>query len=336
MDYLGDNALHWAAFGRPPLEAIQALLTASPGLAACANKKGHLPFHVACSYRASSQVQAALLRAYPEAAGIPTGAGSYPLHLLCDFGCSVESIRLVLGTKAGADCIMEKDSLYDRRPLEILNGRKNLYEFQRVLETMRRTRNRQRELRKEGGPEEDIAQMNATVNKFRDLEFWQKAALLALVEYTRKEIPSEQSTEELLSSPLILNACVANPNCPPVIQDFAILLYDENFLVSDEKGNLPLHMACCSGSSAVIRSLVDACPCAAAIRNDEGDLPLAILLRQPNRSWSGSVRCVLEAHPPALVDKEFERQLYPHLLARLSYSVDVLYAAIRGQPDLFQ
>ena len=41
----GDTALHWACFGNPPLDAIEALLTACPELAAATNKQGVLPIH---------------------------------------------------------------------------------------------------------------------------------------------------------------------------------------------------------------------------------------------------------------------------------------------------
>jgi hypothetical protein len=44
-DEKGDTALHWACFGNPPLDAIVALLTACPELAAATNQHGVLPLH---------------------------------------------------------------------------------------------------------------------------------------------------------------------------------------------------------------------------------------------------------------------------------------------------
>lgn len=43
QDVNGDTGLHWAAFGRPPIGAIQALIDACPGLATKRNRKGQLP-----------------------------------------------------------------------------------------------------------------------------------------------------------------------------------------------------------------------------------------------------------------------------------------------------
>jgi ankyrin repeat protein len=44
-DQKGDTALHWACFGSPPVEAVEALLTACPELASAANQEGQLPLH---------------------------------------------------------------------------------------------------------------------------------------------------------------------------------------------------------------------------------------------------------------------------------------------------
>ena len=47
-DENGDTALHWACFGKAPLDAVEALLTACPELASAGNHKGQLPIHGTC------------------------------------------------------------------------------------------------------------------------------------------------------------------------------------------------------------------------------------------------------------------------------------------------
>ena len=44
-DDKGDTALHWAVFGNPPVETVEALLTACPDLASVANNEGLIPLH---------------------------------------------------------------------------------------------------------------------------------------------------------------------------------------------------------------------------------------------------------------------------------------------------
>lgn len=41
----GDNVLHWVSFGNPPVEVVDALLIAEPGLAKVANNCGQFPLH---------------------------------------------------------------------------------------------------------------------------------------------------------------------------------------------------------------------------------------------------------------------------------------------------
>jgi Ankyrin repeat len=44
-DSCGDTALHWVAFGNPPLEVVRALLSACPNLASIPNNEGKIPLH---------------------------------------------------------------------------------------------------------------------------------------------------------------------------------------------------------------------------------------------------------------------------------------------------
>ena len=175
--------MHWAAFGSAPIHAIAALLTAYPAAARWRNRSGQTPLHVACSYRASSSVIAALRQAYPAAVHVamhPHNSRATPLHCLCDYGGStysphhhsslhpnsqqhgppeydsVRSLRILLAGGNDEDpddssvlpsSINMLDELYQRRPLEILNARKNLYQEQHITEMMQNIRTRQRALR---------------------------------------------------------------------------------------------------------------------------------------------------------------------------------------------
>jgi hypothetical protein len=316
-----------------------ALLEANRSLARASNQSGRLPLHVACSYRASHEVVAALVEAYPEGAGMPTISGAYPLHLLCEHGCSVEVIQRILETEAGATRgILDKYPRYNCRPLELLIRFMNVQQCQRILSTSRQARQRQREIRHErvDGQQEEFERLNASVAEFRRLEFWKKAAMLLLVEHTKEAVSCSLCIDELICGSALLRACVANPMCPPFLQEFALLLYDDQLAIPDDEGNLPLHIAASTGSWSVVRDLVNAYPGAAAVQNNNGDLPLAIILRRTDVRWSGGLRLLLETNPTALGSEDIHRQLYPRVLARLASSVDVLYGAARGQPELFQ
>lgn len=344
VDYLGDNALHWASFGRPPLEAVEQLLKADPTLAQVANKKGHLPLHVASSYKATPQVLRAILNAYPQAAGIPTHSGSYPLHLYCDFGGTLDALRILLESPAARDTLHLLDGLYQRRPLEIMNARKNRAEFSQALQIMRRARQRQAALYQDIDRgvvarevvQEDLEILDDTVHAYQCMDFWKKPALLIYAEYTGEpplvRTREEDEEELVVTGPEILMATVANPQCPEVLQEFSVLLHYPILLQPlDDHGNLPLHVAAQFGNASVVVELVNAFPVAASVRNHDGLFPLSLWLQRPDKTQVPSR--LLEAYPAALVDEGLDQRLYPYIWSRLS-TPDPLFHSLRAQPDL--
>jgi ankyrin repeat protein len=245
QDYLGDTVLHWAAFGRAPLETVRTLLEVNPKLATIPNANGLLPLHVACSYRATSAVIKTILQAYPEAANSLSYKGSCPLICLCDYGGSssyylgmdimnhhhdhrwvlhrsydsVACIRAILETTHGMKSVTTVDPLYQRRPLYILNSRKNSADEHRNTESIRSMRMQQRAIRNDiqklhsqeqrrqrllipiaatattttnnddAWPEKvhllelQLAVLEHDIRQYQFTEFWQKVSLLLVAEY---------------------------------------------------------------------------------------------------------------------------------------------------------
>lgn len=350
VDHLGDNALHWAAFGKAPIESIQGLLNADPTMASVVNKKGHLPLHVACSCKPTVRVLDALLQAYPDGAGMATSSGSFPLHLMCDFGCTSDAMSVILQSKEARLHVWAKDRLYERRPLELLNCRKNLCDFQHTISTMRRARLRQSAIRRDGDLSSraitELRRLEKSVQACGFVDFWRKVAILLYVEHTgeapwmfyRRE-NSAKEDELMKYGSLFLHASIANQLCPPSLQEYAILLYDKLLLtpVDDDK-NLPLHVAARVGTSSVLKDLVNANPQAAMVRNEQGLLPLSLLLRRNSKpGWLDGVNCVLEAFPQALAEQNVDRRFYPFILARFCSSrstAHVVFCFLRSQPDI--
>ena len=200
-DEHGDTCLHWIAFGRPPVETVRAILSVCPELARTANHAGTLPLHVACSYRASPLVIQEILRRYPEAAAIPDGFGATPLHHVCDYGSgdpteTIASIKMLLRCPSGIMSVLQRDHRYHRRPLYIINARKNIREQERYLELMRDRRFRQRAIRNEMSFEGHHLSWNEDLqmelidrfeddiqSSYRENSFWFMASLLVLAEY---------------------------------------------------------------------------------------------------------------------------------------------------------
>jgi Ankyrin repeats (many copies) len=269
-DYRGDTILHWVAFGRPPHEAVHELLVKCPKLAQTPNYSGTLPLHVACSYRASSMVIQEILQAYPEAAAIPDGNGATPIHHLCDYGSgtgreTIASMKVLLRCYPyGIQSVMMTDYRYQRRPIFILNARKNIREQEQYIETIRSRRFRQRAIRQDMTSivdwnhhlkyelsdqlEDDIS------NICRDSDFWKLVSRLIVAEYLYTFLKQDHSIirtvldrffgsdisdatdtnnstktsdfEEDEEQSIILHAFVHNTDCPQSLQEYAILLYE--------------------------------------------------------------------------------------------------------------
>ena len=290
------------------------------------NGKDQFPLHVACSYRASSETIRIVLEANPSAAMAITHSGSNPLHLLADYNGSAEAIWHV--TKAYPAAAAVCDQLYQRRPLEIINGRKNMHEFASTRETLRTVRRKQK-LFEVGSDEWDILEMEIAEHRFS--EFWQKVAVLIVAESHFEDSFLETFPTVLVGHPVVLMACVSNVYCPPSLQEFAILLYSDQLLVP-YNGSSPLHEACQAGSFHALQDLIFYAPGAAKIRNKEGKLPLTCLLERDDATWLDGVGYLTQAYPAALQDVALPDPYYPILWSR--FSPDVLYASLRCSPHL--
>lgn len=358
-DNLGDTCLHWMVFGRPPLRAVQAVLAACPQTARTVNDAGQYALHVACSYRASAHVIEAVQEAYPIAAALPTKLGVYPIHILCDYGeSSLNALKVLLRCPEGRASVVRIDPRFQRRPLLLLNGRKNLQVQLRETELLRNRRLRQRAIRQEKpvmGPlhelnweertwmqHELMEQLEDDIRPLRYTDFWKTASLLIVAEFlqtievTENDEPPKMPLFMLHNDnpidghdavaaeveAVIVQACVGNPECPPTLQEYAILLYEPLLLIPDKWGRCPLHSAArvyarCNGdaSSQLLLRLLDARPEAAHVRDSNGCFPLSLALASRSDSEDGQRRCrescwsdglerLIDANPLALLEDD--------------------------------
>lgn len=388
VDSRGETILHWTCLGKPPIETVQAILDVCPFMAEVRNMVGHLPLHVAISYRASVEVVRALLEAYPESAGLPNGVGAYPLHLLCDYGSCVDSLRAVLETPAGAATIEKsmRATKFDRSqtPLDILSTRMNYAVFRRAILSMKQARKQQQAKREamlqkqkqkllEGTEERQPPQTGNENNaeaafdrnermiaSFQQNDYWQKAALLVLVAYTQQPL-SPQGLEYEEAN--LVHACAGVPDCPSYLLEFAVLLHMEELMEKkDHLGRLPLHVAAQNHARRLVHKpssnetsersrrrrgtedplgfVLEACPAAAFVMDLNGDLPLAVALKEirqqtAGKAWSNELQQLLDANVAALETLNLEEGVYPYIWSQRMTAVDHLFESIRRHPDLF-
>lgn len=349
----GDTMLHWACFGSPPVEVVEALLQANPKLAQIPNHLGNLPLHVACSYRASSSIIRELLRAYPESVNVHNSQGSCPLHILCDYGCQLDSIQAAL--EISIKSVFWEDGLYCRKPLLILNERKNMHEFHDSLHTLRMANALGSGYQNSATP---TLNKDTLLDRCRRMVFWKKACLLILAEHTNKTLtplPIEDAVEDYeargedssfdnesssTTNLGIINACLQIQDCPPALLEFAVLVQaEEELLFPTGEGLVPLHLAVNQCNITTILDICHAQPKAARLSNPiNGKFPLrSVLERFPNSKWAGVIDQILPANPVALhslpnVDKRFYSAIFAKLVSKKDF--DTIYESIRGNPPL--
>jgi ankyrin repeat protein len=326
-DKNGDTALHLACIGNPPIDTVEALLTACPELACARNNYGNLPLHVSCSYRASSNVIRALVNAYPEGAGIPNGSGSFPMHILCDYGCVVDSMRAVLESNSGIETLTRHDAIFQRSPLWILNARKgHLAEF----DALRREREK---FISSIDAQRTSAKIQELVASCEAVEFWQKVVLLILAEYSGRALNATQDFD----TGNLIHACVGVHTCPSSLLDNALLLYPEQLSKPDDNGSVPLHVACSRPDAAHVKDILRACPTASKIRNQEGRLPIELAV-ECGLSWTDGVGELLLSNPISLEALNVDERMYPWIWSNVSRkpygNTSALYESLRARPSI--
>lgn len=346
-DSNGDTILHWACFGSPPLDVIEAILRTCPELATLRNHKGYLPLHTACCYRASSLVIRILVQVYPESAGMTIESnteqgGSTPLHLLCDYGCQAASLRAILETDAGAASTQKHDWIYNRTALQILNERKNLNEFHSHLVELRRLKKRNPDalcLAEDGQRVDRSMETALLLERISSMGFWEKVQILALAEFTQRPVTTVEPTFTT-----VIHALIGLRFCPPAILDFASFIIPQELMRPDEQGDLALHFAARHSNDDVICDVLRAQTKAACVPDASGLLPLQIYLeRDRKRIWNHVVHQLIVAFPLVIEHMDIDRRLYPLIWSRLggmspiirSSNIDALFLSIQGNPSCF-
>ena len=92
-DGAGWLPLHYAAWAKAPLDAVELLLAAHPAAAAATNARGFLPLHMAVQSGAPDAVVGKLLDAHPAGVSAKTNNGDTPLALATASGADAACWR---------------------------------------------------------------------------------------------------------------------------------------------------------------------------------------------------------------------------------------------------
>jgi hypothetical protein len=93
----GCTPLHYAVERRPPVEVVEALMTAWPeAVMTRMQPGGALPLHVACTWHASASIVSILCQREPMACRAPDELGNVPLHHAAFSGAMVPVVDVLL------------------------------------------------------------------------------------------------------------------------------------------------------------------------------------------------------------------------------------------------
>ena len=299
---------------------------------------------MAASYRACGSVIRALVRAYPEGCGIfDPKSGATALHIMCDRGSSVEGIHAILETDAGAMSTQTTDAQYQQTPLEILNARKNMYEFHSMIVSLKIFNEKRRYKSGVTSGSDYVNQQFESHDQVRfptDFEFqlerirkgtfWSSVCALVQSQHKCSALETDADT-----SCHVLHACVGIPNCPPSLVELAALLHPEQLWEEqDEDGQVPLHII--FARSDWQRFFFDVFhPEATRICNRHGKYPLQVAVESGYfDAWCVEMGLLVASHPPALICLDLDERLYPYVLSKLPGELDSLFQFLQARPQL--
>ena len=204
-----------------------------------------------------------------------------------------------------------------------------------------------------------LQRLERMIASFQQNDYWQKAAMLILVEYTRQPLSLEGLHDEQTN---IVHACAGVSSCNPFLLEFALLLHQDDLIQKkDSNGRLPLHVAAINHAASLLGNdsasqrltqgmllqILEACSKAAFVQDKNDKLPLAVALQELGRPttkacgdktkkvWSPGLQRLLDANLAALETLNLDERFYPLILKRMT-SPNELFLCLRRHPHLFQ
>ncbi len=300
---------------------------------------GNTPLHSAVREETDVEALRAIIRAYPEALHMKTTYEDTPLHLACLRRVHPDVVfEIAVASSTGLEMALVN---YNGRLSPILvPNTAGQTPIGIALE----------EYQKQCQGNACSVQTDLTLTQMRS--FATLAVLTKLLYYG----PSDNGNR----SQSLVRACVAlhrkGARIDPAFIHRALHLYPEDARFVDDEGNMPLHIeasipvekmslldsgmpSCCDGNChkrlSVLRKLLEIYPEAARHRNNMGDFPLNLMVRN-GRPWDSSFALAIRTYPQAFHwVQNIEVNLLPHILARIANNCgsDTVFTLIKSRPE---
>ncbi len=305
------TALHWACRHGAPSECILAILQACPSAAGLFTLQRTLPLHFAAGLPPS--VVGALLRAYPSAVRERTVDGQLPLHCLVSSpAADLDSIALVLGEWQAA--IAEKTEAGNTALLLAC-------EFQAALPVIKALHAAHPGAMREKNEQGCFPAHLAVRYVHAPVQPALVAFLAAENKITFKERDSTGRTP--------LHCAVSSVDSELSVVNAVAAVLKEAIAMPDNKGNLPLHLACSSGLHPDILAILNRDGSVSRV-NDDGELPLHRFLG--GNSGTAGVRYLLAAYENALFTPNSAGQLPLHCACKAGVGLDIVQCLLEAHP----
>mmetsp|Transcript_23742 Transcript_23742/g.35646 ORF Transcript_23742/g.35646 Transcript_23742/m.35646 type:complete len:406 (-) Transcript_23742:592-1809(-) len=314
------------------------------------NNRGETVLHLASAFGAPLKTMRLLHKACPEQITKQTNQGMTPLHYACYVGAAFLKIRFLLTEHPGAVLAKDNSGMTPLTLLWVIHVWPS-----KIVEDMDAEKKR---------VEQNIRDMMSARGK-QDLvgvlgSWWRKIELML-----RCTAQLTLDTREGENCKWRCIHALAAVNCNPRLLRFAVKIFPEQVEERDERGRLPLHIACrktcaynlepadlnqndgdlnasssctssdCNGQAneklfpteliSILNPLLESHPQSASIPDKAGRLPLHLAIVR-GRSWHSGVELLFRAAPDVISKRDVETGLYPFQLALASKKSDLTTA----------
>jgi ankyrin repeat protein len=331
--------LHLVCVYRAPLEVVQSLVDANPSAISARNESGWTPIHLIVLHGSEPEVALLLIeRGGVEACSVESPFSGSPLHLACLHGSSQVVLRAIVAANPSMVSRGASGDNAGPKPAEQLWHRFCKNPANRELLMVGVQGRKQMNVQQASDAQDLLGRIQVLLDGY-DLSMGKRNNdnKIPVTVINGSNMNAYSQSGETTAAAAILYQVVNNQPAIGDLNDFldvAISSFPESQLryVDNKTGNWLLHAACSRPSSRrqrhgrngmslhhrdrdLIEVLVDALPCAVAVKNQDGDYPLHLSLTMGRRTWRSGVSALVDARSQVVQVRDRDSGLYPFQMA---------------------